>query len=148
MRAEKANGVPIVLADATRVSALRALGIDRARMLVLAVNDTGAAKRIAQLAKQLHPKVHVIARAVYIAESEELKQRIVELEQPGTGSAPVEEEVETLARDLAEIGDAEHEVDTPFAWPEDDAGAPKKPSDGSGIGGYFDGLLSWDTKPE
>ena len=55
-----------------------------------------------------------------------------------------EEEVETLARDLAESGDGGHEVETPFAWTEQeveevDAHHPT-------IGEYFDDLLGWRSR--
>jgi len=53
-----------------------------------------------------------------------------------------DEEVETLARDLAESGDSGHEVSTPFAWNEDEEADPAEP--GSGIGDYFDRLLAWE----
>ncbi len=53
-----------------------------------------------------------------------------------------EEAVETLARDLAEIGDDGHEVETPFAWA-DDEDSPA--DDGPEIGDYFDNLLGWES---
>ena len=65
VRSEKARGVPIVLADATRPAALKGLGVERAALVVLAVNDGNATRRIAQLVRQLAPQAHVIARAVY-----------------------------------------------------------------------------------
>ncbi|MFO1078210.1 MAG: cation:proton antiporter [Planctomycetota bacterium] len=68
VRSERQKGLPIQLGDATRASVLRALGVERAHLLVLAVNDGGAAMRIAQLARQIQPNVHVIARAAYIHE--------------------------------------------------------------------------------
>jgi hypothetical protein len=56
-----------------------------------------------------------------------------------------EEEVETLARDLAESGEGRHEVDTPFAWTEEeDSFASEEDDADSGIGGYFDRLLAWE----
>ena len=99
-------------------------------------------------------------------EAEDLERRIAELE----GRAPAEaeatrdetapagdvsehadvkrapdEEVETLARDLAEAGTDDHEVDTPFAWSE--GAVDEKPAavaDGTTIGAYFDQLLGWE----
>lgn len=62
--------------------------------------------------------------------------------------AEEEEEVETLARDLAQSGHEEPRADSPFAWNEDagDGGAElSKDGDGeSDIGSYFDGLLGWE----
>ena len=67
-----------------------------------------------------------------------------EADVSATEDAP-DEEVETLARDLAETGADHHEVDTPFAWSEDVAGEnPAVVDDGMTIGAYFDQLLSWE----
>jgi hypothetical protein len=68
--------------------------------------------------------------------------------QPDESSDGVEseEEVESLARDLAQSGDQEHDVDSPFAWAEQELEAP--PTDESSIRDYFDGLLSWDPEEE
>jgi len=92
-------------------------------------------------------------------DAEDLSPRIAELEGgpigtvdpviPSEGGAPkaTEEEVETLARDLAEVGSDDHEVDTPFAWSEDAAAdVSSAEKEGSTIGGYFDQLLSWGER--
>lgn len=65
VKAEKARGVPIVLADATRVAVLDSLDVGRAQLVILAVNDAAATRRIAQLVRQRAPHAHVLARAVY-----------------------------------------------------------------------------------
>jgi CPA2 family monovalent cation:H+ antiporter-2 len=69
VREHKTTGVPIVLGDATRNSVLRAAGISRARVLVLAINDAEAARRAVALARSLAPNLHVIARVTYLAEA-------------------------------------------------------------------------------
>lgn len=92
-------------------------------------------------------------------DAEDLSPRIAELEGgpvgtvdpviPSEAGAPkaTEEEVETLARDLAEVGSDDHEVDTPFAWSEDAAAdVSSTEKEGSTIGGYFDQLLSWGER--
>jgi monovalent cation:H+ antiporter-2, CPA2 family len=65
VRAEKELGVPIELADATRISVLNSLGVRRAQLVVLAINDSSATRRIAQLVSQNAPQAHLLARAVY-----------------------------------------------------------------------------------
>lgn len=65
VRAEKARGAPIVLADATRASALDNLDVGRAQLVVLAINDAAATRRVAQLVRQRAPHAHVLARAAY-----------------------------------------------------------------------------------
>jgi tetratricopeptide (TPR) repeat protein len=57
-----------------------------------------------------------------------------------------EEEVESLARDLAQSGESEHDVETPFAWGEQESEAA--PPEGPTIRDYFDGLLSWDPEED
>jgi len=107
VKAEKENGVSIVLGDATRTSALHALGIERAHLLVLAVNDTSAASRIAQLCRQQAPHVHILARAVYIAEVASLRRAGAHDVVPQELEASVEMLVRALRRFLVaddEIG--------------------------------------------
>jgi CPA2 family monovalent cation:H+ antiporter-2 len=100
VKTEKQRGVPIVLGDATRTPVLRSLGIERAHLLVLAVNDTAATSRIAQLARQLAPNVHVIARAVYIAEVAGLRRAGAHDVVPQELEASVEILVRVLRRFL------------------------------------------------
>lgn len=113
VKAEKLNGVPIQLGDATRVAVLKALGIERARMLVLAVNDTGATSRIAQLSRQIAPHVHVLARAVYTAEADSLRKAGANDVVPQELEASVEMLVRVLRRFLVaddEVGRQVREV--------------------------------------
>jgi hypothetical protein len=90
-------------------------------------------------------------------EDTELRGRIVELEgrlagMEGAGGmvTPLggndEEEVETLARDLAESGEGRHEVDSPFSWVRHEA-EEKSPS-GPSVREYFDDLLAWEPREE
>jgi hypothetical protein len=79
-----------------------------------------------------------------------LASRIAELEAAaGTTKERVherkEEEVEALARDLAESGGAAQEPESPFAWTDRDVGSS------AGVGGptirqYFDELLEWEPR--
>ncbi|MBL8754055.1 MAG: cation:proton antiporter [Planctomycetes bacterium] len=107
VRAEKAKGVPIVLGDCTRASVLESLGIERARILVLAVNDMAATSRIAQVAAQRAPEVHVLARAVYTAEADGLRKAGADEVVPQELEASVEMLTRVLRRFLVpddEIG--------------------------------------------
>lgn len=107
VKAEKEKGVPIVLSDCTRVSALEALGIERANLLVLAVNDAAATTRIAQLCRQLAPETHVLARTTYTAEAEGLRRAGAHEVVPQELEASVEMLVRVLRRFLVaddEIG--------------------------------------------
>lgn len=113
VQAEKQRGAPIVLADCTRQHALEALGVQSAQMLVLAVNDHDATTRIAQLARQLAPDVHVLARTTYVAEADGLRRAGASEVVPQELEASVEMLVRTLRRFLVaddEIGRQVREV--------------------------------------
>ena len=100
VRAEKARGVPIVLADATRISVLNSLGVARAQLVVLAVNDATATRRIAQLVRQTAPHAHILARAAYETEVGPLQQSGAHEVVPQELEASVEMLVRVLRRFL------------------------------------------------
>ncbi|MCU0865604.1 MAG: cation:proton antiporter [Planctomycetes bacterium] len=113
VRTERERGVPIVLSDCTRLSSLQALGLERARMLVLAVNDTAATSRIAQLCRQVAPETHVLVRAVYTAEVDGLRRAGAHEVVPQELEASVEMLARVLRRFLVaddEIGRQVHDV--------------------------------------
>lgn len=113
VRAERARGVPIVLADATRISVLNSLGVTRARLVVLAINDSQATHRVAQLVGQVAPHAHVLARAVYNHEVTTLERAGAHEVVPQELEASVEMLVRVLRRFLVaddEIGRQVHRV--------------------------------------
>lgn len=113
VRTERERGVPIVLSDCTRLSSLQALGLERARMLVLAVNDAAATSRIAQLCRQVAPETHVLVRAVYTAEVDALRRAGAHEVVPQELEASVEMLARVLRRFLVaddEIGRQVHDV--------------------------------------
>ena len=79
---------------------------------------------------------------------EEVSRRVAELEAGGI-QVPIEEEeeVETLARDLAESGATRHDVESPFAWADKEPEATAEVA-GPTIREYFDGLLRWEPREE
>ena len=122
VRAERSKGVPIEFGDATRASTLKALGLAQARMLVLAVNDVEAAKRIAQIARDIAPHVHVLARAVYIGEVEPLLRAGAKEVVP----QELEASVEILARTLLRFLVTSDEIGRQIAQVRAEAGAINK----------------------
>ena len=72
VKRERAAGVPIVLADASRADALAQAGILGAKVFVIAINDAGATRRAVALARQLSPSVQVIVRTRFLSDTEEL----------------------------------------------------------------------------
>jgi CPA2 family monovalent cation:H+ antiporter-2 len=106
VKAEREKGVPIVLGDATRVAVLHSLGIGKAKIVVLAVNDSAATSRVAQLARRLAPDAHVLARAVYSAEADGLRRAGAHDVVP----QELEASVEMLARVLRRFLIADDEI--------------------------------------
>jgi CPA2 family monovalent cation:H+ antiporter-2 len=70
---EQTKGVPISFGDVTHPQALRRLGIQQARALVLAISDPIATRRAVKVARQLNPDIHIIARTRYLREIEDLR---------------------------------------------------------------------------
>src|SRR5206468_9273970 len=68
----RSRGEPAISGDATREEILRALGIERARMLVAAISSPAATRRMVRVARWLNPGVHIIARTRYVVEIPEL----------------------------------------------------------------------------
>ena len=72
VRKARAEGEPAFYGDATREEILRALGIERARLFVIAISDPSATRRMVRVARDLNPKVYIIARTRYVVEIPEL----------------------------------------------------------------------------
>ena len=68
VRVERKKGVPIVYGDATREALLRHAGIARARVVVVAISDAAASRRVADTCRQANPRAHVIVRSRYVRE--------------------------------------------------------------------------------
>jgi CPA2 family monovalent cation:H+ antiporter-2 len=65
-------GVPIVFGDVNRPDALEHAGVPGARVLVVAISDPAATRRAVALARRMAPKIHILARAKYLADTPEL----------------------------------------------------------------------------
>src|SRR5213592_105267 len=72
VRMARTEGEPAFYGDATRDEILRALGIDRARLFVIAISDPAATRRMVRVARELNPKLYIIARTRYVVEIPEL----------------------------------------------------------------------------
>ena len=69
VRKEKKAGEPIIYGDATHEAVLEHVGIEGARVMVVVISDPTATRRITAVAKRLNPKIHIIARSRFLAES-------------------------------------------------------------------------------
>jgi len=68
VRSEKKHGVPIFYGDASKEAVLSHANIATARVVVVAISDASATRRIVELARRLNPSVYIIARTRYTSE--------------------------------------------------------------------------------
>lgn len=66
------DGEFIVYGDIASAEVLHELGIERARALVLAINDTAALARTISIARQISAEIYILARTRYVAELDHL----------------------------------------------------------------------------
>lgn len=97
VRRERAEGQPIFFGDATQQAALEHAGIKRARILVVAIPDPVATRRVIEICRRLNSGLHIIARTPFITEMEPL----YELGANDVIPAEFETSVEIFTRVLA-----------------------------------------------
>lgn len=68
------RGEPIIFADATRPAVLQRLDVARARLVVVAISDALATRRIVSRVRTIAPDVPVLARTRYVREVDPLSQ--------------------------------------------------------------------------
>lgn len=101
-----ARGERIIYGDATRREVLHRVGVEQARILVLAISDPTATRHAVQLARQLNPRVHIIVRTRYMIELPEL----LRLGANDVIPEEFETSIEIFSRVLREYGVARHEI--------------------------------------
>ena len=72
VRSAKAGGEPITFGDGTRPELLQQVGIDKARILVVAISDPAATARLVSQARRLRTDLYIIVRTRYVAEIDRL----------------------------------------------------------------------------
>ena len=107
VRQARDRGETAFYGDATREEILRALGVERARMLVAAISDPAATRRMVRVARGLNPALHIIARTRYVVEIPEL----IRLGANDVIPEEFETSIEIFARVLAHYGVGRAEVD-------------------------------------
>ena len=85
-----AAGAQTVFGDASREPILRALGGARAKLLVVAINDRAATRRVVAVARHLNPTLQILARTRFLADVEALHAAGADIVVP--------EELETTVR--------------------------------------------------
>ncbi|BCB95443.1 sodium/hydrogen exchanger family/TrkA domain protein [Dissulfurispira thermophila] len=66
------KGEPIYYGDGTSAEILHKMGIHKAKVLVVAISDAAATRRIVQIARQENRDIHIIVRTRYVIEVEDL----------------------------------------------------------------------------
>ena len=72
VRKEKLKGENIIYGDIGNYEVLKSAGINKAKILVIAISDRSTSKRALKLAKELNPDIHVIVRTRFMTETDEL----------------------------------------------------------------------------
>jgi len=73
VRQSKRDGEPILFGDATRHEILEHAGIHNARVAVFAITDPNALRDSIKRARAMAPELYIIARARFLADSEDLE---------------------------------------------------------------------------
>lgn len=73
VREMKKKGEPIYYGDGTSKEILRKLGIEKARLLVIAISDPISTRRIVAIARQASATVYIIVRTRYLIEVDDLR---------------------------------------------------------------------------
>lgn len=74
VRSVRAQGERAIYGDACREGILRYAGVVRARVLVVAIADPAAGRRITAVARHLNPALHIIVRTRFVTEIEPLRK--------------------------------------------------------------------------
>lgn len=90
-----AEGLPVVRGDATKQFLLQLVGIDKAKMLVVADDNPAMAHRITMVARQQNPTMRIVVRTRYTAEVEPLAEA-------GADSV-IAEELESIVQLFGEV---------------------------------------------
>jgi len=72
VRNEQAEGEPIYYGDATQDAVLQHADISDAMVVIVAIADCAATRRITEIARRLNPKAHIIVRTRYFQEMKSL----------------------------------------------------------------------------
>jgi len=99
VRRGKKLGYPIYYADATSDEALHHAGAERAKLIVLLINDPSAIERVIGSLRRVAPNAHLLMRTRYLAEREQL----LNLGVDNVVAEEVEGAVEVISRMLQRL---------------------------------------------
>jgi CPA2 family monovalent cation:H+ antiporter-2 len=72
VRSERRKGEPIYFGEGTSRETLRKLGIVRARLLLVAISDPAATRKIVAISRITNPDMYIIVRTRYLSEVDDL----------------------------------------------------------------------------
>ncbi len=104
VRNARAEGERVIYGDATRREVQHQVGIEHARILVLAISDPVATRHTVWLGRQLNPDVHIIVRTRYMSEISDLRDLGADEVIP----EEFETSIEIFSRVLKELGVPRH----------------------------------------
>ncbi len=107
VREQRDAGVPVQYGDATQAAVLEHAGITRARVVVVAISDAAATRRVTALARELNAGARIVARTRYQHEVEPLRSAGADLVIP----EELETSLEIVARVLASYLVPRREID-------------------------------------
>jgi CPA2 family monovalent cation:H+ antiporter-2 len=99
VRELKGKGQSVVYGDATHRDVLRAAGADTARGLILSSSGMHGSEEAVRLARELNPRIRVLARSAYVRELPALRAAGAEVAVSGEGEVALAL-TETILRDL------------------------------------------------
>jgi CPA2 family monovalent cation:H+ antiporter-2 len=99
VRVGKREQLPVYYGDATSVEALGHAHLEKARLLVLLMNDPQAAQRVVDSAKRVAPQVPILMRTRYLAE----RGQLLQMGAKEVVAEEVEGAAEMIARMLREV---------------------------------------------
>lgn len=70
----KRKGEPIYYGDGTSIDLLHHLGLNQARVVVIAISDAAATRRIVSIIRKENKSIYIIVRTRYLVEVEDLKK--------------------------------------------------------------------------
>jgi CPA2 family monovalent cation:H+ antiporter-2 len=73
VREMRKKGEPVYYGDGTSQEILHKMGIEKARLLVIAISDPVSTRRIVSIARHANPDVYIIVRTRYLVEVDELR---------------------------------------------------------------------------
>jgi CPA2 family monovalent cation:H+ antiporter-2 len=91
----EAQGVLVIRGDSSRQGFLQRVGIERAKMLVIADDDLAMTHRIAAVARPLNPTLRIVARTRFLSEAEVLAE--------AGGDRVVADELESLVGIFSDV---------------------------------------------